>query len=396
MHRLPYKVRSAIIITTTGTLTFFGLNIVQGNEKFYSQFVMPIVHKLFDAEDAHLLAIKFAKNSFVPDMSKNQIDDDCLKVRVFNKQFQNPIGCAAGFDKNGEAMNGLFKLGFGFVEVGTVTPEPQSGNAKPRVFRLLQDRAIINRYGFNSDGYLKVFDRIKEFKADDRNEMKIVGINIGKNKESKSAIDDYAKGLSLFSSHADYLVINISSPNTPGLRNLQKKSELEILIEKLLIERNKCNKNLPILIKIAPDLTDSEINDIANTVNKFNKNKNEKIDGIIISNTTVSRPDSLVSSEYINETGGLSGKPLKSMSNELIKKIYSLTNGNVTIIGVGGVESGLDAFEKIKCGASLVQLYTALAYDGPPLINKIKKELSILLKNEGFSCVEQAVGYYNK
>lgn len=331
-----------------------------------------------------------AKYGLLPKIKQFK-DENKLQIKVLNLNFSNPIGIAAGFDKQGEAIEGLFKLGFGFVEIGSVVPKAQDGNPKPRVFRLNEDKAIINRYGFNSDGQDIIYERIEKFK-NIKNSNKIIGINLGKNKLTKDT-SDFLSGFNKFSKVADYLVINVSSPNTPGLRDLQHNDELDNLIKEVSIynlkdliiilfliklfqlvnERNKLGMKVPILVKISPDLNDDQLEDISLIVAKYS------IDGIIVCNTTINRPNTLVSNSKLQE-GGLSGSPLKQTSNELTKKMYKLTDGKITIIGVGGIENGRDALERIKNGASLIQLYTAMIYEGPIIANKIKKELIDLLK----------------
>ncbi|RMC09407.1 hypothetical protein DUI87_14415 [Hirundo rustica rustica] len=302
------------------------------------------------------------------------------EVRVLGHRFCNPLGLAAGFDKQGEAVDGLYKMGFGFVEVGTVTPKSQEGNPKPRVFRLAEDEAVINRYGFNSHGHVAVERRLRA-----RQETQIrltragmpLGVNLGKNKSSTDAVADYVAGVRTLGPLADYLVVNVSSPNTPGLRDLQGKAELRDLLSKVLAERDllPCERKPAVLVKIAPDLTAQDKQDIANVVCEVG------VDGLIVSNTTVSRPSSLRSRQRL-EHGGLSGKPLRELSTQTIREMYALTQGRVPIIGVGGVSSGQDALEKIRAGASLVQLYTALVYHGPPVVGAVKRELEELLRVE--------------
>lgn len=380
------QIRKFALFAVNGIIVGSAYGLLSGNEYFYSQYAMPIVQKVMNGEQAHNFAIKMAKYGLVP-FKKHLPNENILNIEAFNRKFDNPVGCAAGFDKNGEAMNGLFQTGFGFVEIGTITPLPQDGNPKPRVFRLTEDQAVINRYGFNSDGHLPVIERVKAFKKQEKIDHKILGINIGKNKLSNDATADYLKGVENFANYADYMVINISSPNTPGLRSLQSKKQLEQLIDPILEMRDKVQSKLPILIKIAPDLNDEELKDIAAVLTRKKKN----VDGVIISNTTISRPSSLLS-ENKKETGGLSGRPVKELSNKAIKRFYELTKGELMIIGVGGIENGQDALDKIKCGATLVQVYSAMVYQGPVLVNKIKRELIELLKKEGFSNVQQAVG----
>ncbi|XP_074646528.1 dihydroorotate dehydrogenase (quinone), mitochondrial-like isoform X2 [Tubulanus polymorphus] len=419
-----FKLTRGAMVIVGGFGIFSAYNIHSGNEKFYRDFVMPPL-RMFDAETTHSVAIKASKYGLVPRMKSE--DHASLKTTVLGLQFDNPVGLAAGFDKQGEAVKGLYKMGFGFVEVGSITPNPQDGNPKPRVFRLKEDQAIINRYGFNSDGHEVVYDRLKSLREDegqsenpaepdDRNFLNenfwtgsdrekltsyqksrcrggILGVNLGKNKTTLDSAEDYVKGVKKFGELSDYLVINISSPNTPGLRALQGRKQLQELISKVVKARNElsCAKKPPLLIKIAPDLTEQDQIDIAAVVSQ----KQCGVSGLIISNTTVSRPESL-KSKHKTETGGLSGQPLKEISTEVIKNMYSLTKGELPIIGVGGICCGADAYDKIRAGASLVQLYSALAYDGPPVINKIKRELREILQKEGFVSVADAVGADHK
>lgn len=300
------------------------------------------------------------------------------------------MGLAAGFDKNAEAIQGLNEIGFGFIEVGSVTPEPQEGNPKPRVFRLLEDQAIINRYGFNSDGISVVQERLKAVRGDAAFNG-VLGVNLGKNKLSENAIGDYKKGIEALGPYCDYLVINISSPNTPGLRSMQNKRELEDLLKATVDERNKLDKSVPLLLKISPDLNESELKDIANVIQK----KGTKIDALIVSNTTIARPETLTSG-HSQEVGGLSGAPVKDMSTKVISQMYKLTKGQVPIIGVGGIATGQDAYEKILAGASAVQIYSSMIYQGPPVVNRIKSELSTLLEENQYKSVQEAVGKGSK
>lgn len=308
------------------------------------------------------------------------------KLSLLGLDLKNPIGLAAGFDKNAEAVAGLDEMGFGFIEVGSVTPEPQPGNDKPRCFRLAEDNGIINRYGFNSDGMAKVQERLKNLRLDGSFKG-VLGVNLGKNKTSETPIEDYKKGIDALGPYCDYLVINISSPNTPGLRSMQNKRELEDLLRACVDQRNKLLKPVPLVLKISPDLNESELKDIANVVQK----KGTKVDALIVSNTTISRPESLISG-HSQEVGGLSGAPVKDLSTKVISQMFKLTKGAVPIIGVGGIGSGQDAYEKILAGASAVQIYTAIVFQGPPVVSRIKRELSELLQNDNFSSVRDAVG----
>ncbi|CAE1292947.1 DHODH [Acanthosepion pharaonis] len=385
------QVRDVCVIISGGTVCFSCISLYQGNEKFYKQFVMPAV-QILNPETAHKIGVALAKYHFF--QKPKTPDPPILKTNVWGHEFRNPVGLAAGFDKHGEAVDGILKMGFGFLEVGSITPEPQPGKEKPRVFRLTEDKAIINRYGFNSDGHKVVYKRLAD--REERQKIKepgILGINLGKNKDSLDAANDYVQGVRLFGELADFLVINISSPNTSGLRDLQAKENLENLINKVVTERNqlKCGKKPPLLVKISPDLTDKDKEDIAEVVIK----EKNSVDGLIISNTTVSRSESLISSHQ-KETGGLSGAPLKHMSTLVLRDMYSLTQGKLPIIGVGGISSGKDAYDKIKAGASLVELYTALAYQGPVVVNKIKRELAELLEADGYTSVADAVGADHK
>ncbi|XP_050679122.1 dihydroorotate dehydrogenase (quinone), mitochondrial isoform X2 [Leptidea sinapis] len=311
-----------------------------------------------------------------------------LKTKFLNNELSNPIGIAAGFDKHGDAISGLRRIGFSIVEIGSITPEPQPGNPKPRVFRLPEDNAVINRYGFNSEGYENVLKKIKHIDKVtlDRG---ILGINLGRNKDSQDAVHDYTLGIKTFNEIADYFVINISSPNTPGLRALQNKKELTELLTAINKTMNSLqeDKRPPLLLKLAPDLSVDEMKDIVSVINK----KDSRVDGLIISNTTFDR-NNLSNQEFAHETGGLSGKPLTSKSTEMIRIMYKLTQGKVPIIGVGGIFTGQDAYEKILAGASAIQIYTALIYHGPPIVSKIKSELAELLLKDGYSTVTDAVG----
>jgi dihydroorotate dehydrogenase len=293
-------------------------------------------------------------------------------MNLWNKKFLNPLGLAAGYDKNGESIESILDLGFGFMEIGSITPEPQLGNSLPRVFRLINDKAVINRYGFNSDGHLKVKKRLQKLIKDPN---KLLGINLGKNKTSDDAIKDYILGIERLGEFADFLIINVSSPNTPGLRSLQRREVLQDLLMNIQKSRDLNCKNIPLLVKIAPDVTDQEILDIASVIKKL------QIDGIIIGNTTISRPNTLKDIKIANEIGGLSGKPLKSLTLDKVKKFYIATNGSIPIIGCGGISTAEDVIEYGKAGASLIELYTGMIFEGPGIVTNIKQEL--LEKLEG-------------
>ena len=333
-----------------------------------------------DPEAAHDLAIKSLKANILPKSFFDVEDENLLKVNLFNKQISNPIGLAAGFDKSAEVYNSLFKLGFGFVEVGTITPKRQLGNPKPRIFRLEKDQALINRLGFNNHGIDIVSDRISRNPPNG-----FLGVNIGPNKETKNKADDYYYCLSKLPTYTNYITINISSPNTEGLRDFHNVSDMEKLLVGINKIKKKHNIEKPIVIKISPDINENEINGIVELINQHD------IQGIIVCNTTDKNRTSLQDSKK-NEKGGLSGQPLKDLSTELIKKFYIETKGKVEIIGVGGVDSGKTAFEKICAGANVVQLYTGMVYKGPGIVKKIKKELISILKKNNLKNISDAVG----
>ena len=310
-------------------------------------------------------------------------DPPCLAVRLWGRGFPNPVGLAAGFDKHAEVPDAMLGFGFGFVEVGTVTPRPQPGNPPPRLFRLTEDQALINRFGFNSEGLPAVAARLRAR----RGKGGIVGANIGKNRDTQDDIGDYVQGVAMLAPLADYLTINVSSPNTPGLRNLQRKSTLERLIERVMAARQAAvsREPPPLLLKIAPDLTREERRDIAQVALASG------IDGLIVANCTVARPATL-KSRHAPEPGGLSGPVLFAPSTALLAEMYRLTQGKIPLVGTGGIASGADAYAKIRAGASLVQLYTALVYQGPGLVERIKRELVQLLDRDGHASVPAAVG----
>jgi dihydroorotate dehydrogenase len=312
-----------------------------------------------DAEEAHLLTIRALK--CLPPLPIPKSDPK-LAQTLFGLNFPNPLGLAPGFDKNAEVPDAMLRLGFGFTEVGTLTPLPQSGNPKPRLFRLTEDQAVINRMGFNNQGHWEALKRLKR-----RRRVGIVGVNIGANKDSVDRASDYVAGIAAFSDVADYITINISSPNTPGLRGLQSAKELESLLNRLNDARATQAKRPAMLLKIAPDLGEEEMSDIADCC------ENGAVDGVIISNTTLSRP--LLSSVHGSETGGLSGRPLFSLSTRQLARFYLISKGKIPLIGVGGIEDGITALAKIEAGASLLQVYSALVYRGPQLIGDILRTL---------------------
>lgn len=343
--------------------------------------VGPLIRCL-DAERAHGMAICALKNGWVP--ASQPVDDAVLKSRVLGLDFSNPVGLAAGFDKNAEVPDAMLAQGFGFVEIGSVTPRPQSGNAKPRLFRLTPDQAVINRMGFNNAGMDSVAAHLK---ARPQNPRGWVGVNLGKNKDTEDALDDYIKGINTLAPLADYIVINVSSPNTPGLRALQGREPLAHLLNgaKDALGKLALKTSPPLLLKVAPDLTAEDKQDIADVA------LNVGIDGLIATNTTIERPPSL-RHPLKTEGGGLSGQPLFKSSTAVLADFYRLTEGQIVLIGVGGIASGAQAYQKIRSGASLVQLYSAMTYHGPGLVNRINRELAACLKRDGFTSVSEAVG----
>ena len=341
--------------------------------------IRSLIFKL-DPEAAHNLAIKSLKFNFVPSMPDENKDDPLFKTELFGKDIENPIGMAAGFDKNAEVYNSLFKLGFGFVEVGTITPLKQYGNPKPRVFRLVEDEALINRLGFNNLGAENIINKIKKNKK-----IGILGVNIGPNKDSENRIEDYLKCLKIFHQVADYITINISSPNTENLRKFHNQKQLDNLLKDIKKEKQNLNSKIPIVVKVSPDIIDSEIDEISQVLLGNNVN------GIIISNTSDSTRESLTNIQK-HQKGGLSGKPIKIKSNILISKFYKLLKGKIKIIGVGGVDSGASAYEKFLAGANYVQLYTGMVYRGPNIVSMIKKELRELLLKDSVKNFSEIVG----
>jgi dihydroorotate dehydrogenase len=339
-------------------------------------------------ESAHALTLFALEHSTNWGMAASPADDDpILRSTVWGYKFSNPVGLAAGFDKDGRAIDGLLALGFGFVELGSVTPSPQPGNPKPRIFRLPEDEAVINRFGFNSSGVEKVADRLLKFRRNGRRNQGIVGVNLGKNRDAVDAAADYASGAARFAPLADYLVINVSSPNTPGLRELQQADRLAAIVTQTqaAAANPQEGKQPPLLVKIASDLDDDGRRAVAEVALAT------RIDGIIVGNTTITRPSGLQGHHRL-EAGGLSGRPLMALSTEALGAMCKLTEGRIPLIGTGGVASGADAYAKIRAGASLVQLYTALIYQGPRLVCRIKSELAAQLRADGYSSLEQAIG----
>ena len=329
-----------------------------------------------DAEAAHGLAIRALKTGLLP--GDGRADAASLATKVWGRSLPNPIGLAAGFDKNAEVADAMLAQGFGLVEIGSVTPRPQEGNPRPRLFRLPQDRGVINRMGFPGQGIDAARSRLAA-----RPRRGFVGVNVGANKDSVDRAADYVTGCVALAPYADYLVCNVSSPNTPGLRNLQGRSELAGLLKR--VQDAVAARPVPLVVKIAPDATDEDLDDIVFVCRDL------KLDGIIIGNTTLSRPASL-KSERRGETGGLSGAPLTALSTEVLRKTARRVERQFPLIGCGGVGSGADAYAKIRAGATLVQLYSAMVFEGPPIIRRIKDELAALLARDGFSAVADAVG----
>ncbi|XP_067399499.1 dihydroorotate dehydrogenase (quinone), mitochondrial isoform X3 [Emydura macquarii macquarii] len=385
---LRQRLREAAAVLGAGSLLCVSCLAAAGEERFYAERLVPGLQRLLGPEAAHALALRLLRMGVLPRAPPP--DPAMLEVCVLGRRFRNPVGLAAGFDKHGEAVDGLYKMGFGFVEVGSVTPKPQEGNPKPRVFRLPEDQAVINRYGFNSHGHALVARRLRARQGAQLQLTEAgmpLGINLGKNKLSVDAVADYTDGVRTLGPLADYLVVNVSSPNTPGLRALQGRGELRCLLAKVLQERDalRCARKPAVLVKIAPDLTAQDKRDIASVVTELG------VDGLIVTNTTTSRPSSLRGA-LRTEPGGLSGRPLRELSTQTVREMYALTHGTVPIIGVGGVSSGQDVLEKIRAGASLVQMYTALTYRGPPVVGAVKRELEALLREQGFQSVTEAVG----
>jgi dihydroorotate dehydrogenase len=341
----------------------------------------PVLMRM-DPENAHRLTIRVLRTGLVPKQSA--ANDKVLAIDAMGLNFPNPVGLAAGFDKNAEVPDAMLGQGFGFVEIGSVTPQPQYGNPRPRLFRLPQDNAVINRNGFNNEGLDVVAARLEARMG----RPGLLGANVGANKDSEDRIADYVTGINRLAGLSDYMTINISSPNTPGLRDLQGKAEMDELLTRCCAARDDLvaagQPRKPLLVKVAPDLDDLGREVIAEAVLAHG------IDGLIISNTTLSR-DGLQHANK-SEVGGMSGAPLFALSTDVLRDMSRLTKGRITLVGAGGISSGADAYAKIRAGASLVQFYTALAYAGPRLVITIKKDLAACLKRDGFSSVVEAVG----
>jgi len=342
---------------------------------------LPLLRWL-DPEDAHRMAIQGLRLLPRP---RVRTDNPMLAVRAFGLNFPSPIGMAAGFDKNAEVPDELLRLGFGFVEIGTVTPRPQAGNPRPRLFRLEADEGVINRMGFNNDGGDVVLRRL----AARASLGGIVGVNIGANKDSPDRTADYVRLIELFAPVASYFTVNVSSPNTPGLRNLQQASQLDDLLGRVIEARERVRKNsgdTPVLLKIAPDLSLNELDDVVQVA------RSRRVDGMIVSNTTLARPASLRDARRAREQGGLSGRPLFRLSTRMVAETYVRVEGAFPLIGVGGIDSGGAALMKIRAGASLIQLYSSLVYKGLGLLDEIKTDLVSVLRRTGRESIDEIVG----
>jgi dihydroorotate dehydrogenase len=371
---LACLVIAAIVICTTPLWSYIRSSNLYW--AFSDKICMPLLRQL-DPEVAHQLSIKAVNWDFAPiDATK---DHQSLQTTVWGIEFPNPIGLAAGFDKQALAMDGLLKLGFGFIEIGGVTPNPQPGNPKPRLFRLSEDQAIINRFGLNSDGQAVVAQRLAEFH--NQQAHGIVGVNLAKNTTSNDLIGDYKKGIKNLGQHVDFIVLNVSCPNVAWTKELSKNGdEMKDMVCAVKKERDSTLAGLtklpPLLMKLAPNMSEQD---------------KEHMDGLVVANTTSERPESL-QSDNRKETGGLSGLPVKAAALQTLKDMYRLTKGKMPIIGVGGIASGADVYERIRAGASLVEIYTALIYHGPGLLIDIKHDLAELLQRDGFASVHDAVG----
>jgi len=346
-------------------------------------FIRPILFSI-DPEKAHSLAIAALKKGLLPKIKSKP--NPLLHTQMCGLEFDHPIGLAAGFDKQAEVISQTLDLGFSYTEIGGVTPLPQSGNPKPRLFRIPESKAIINRFGLNSVGADVVHRRLVAFRdTQTRVARRIVGVNLAKNKDTKDAAADYVKGVEVFAPYADFLTLNVSSPNTPGLRDMQAHEALSELLRRVCEARAQTKYHPLIFLKIAPDISLDEARDIAGVALTFN------IDALIVSNTTTSRP-AYLPPKMAQQTGGLSGQPLFEMSTGLLGTLYQITRDKIPLIGCGGVFTGAQAYAKIRAGASLIQIYTALVYEGPRVVARITSELATLLKRDGFASLKEAVG----
>lgn len=390
--------RSVLAVAGLAAAAAGGAYVFDARAGIHEYVFCPLIRTFTDAETGHKLGIQLMKYGLAPKLrgEDRRLEAELaplLGVDVFGTRLKSPIGLAAGLDKDGEAIDALFDTGFSYVEIGSITPEPQPGNPSPRFFRLPRDDAVINRYGFNSSGHFSVLATLaKRFLANVAPDTtansfrngKLLAVNLGKNKTGDE-VEDYVKGVQRLGPYADVLVVNVSSPNTPGLRDLQSELKLTNLLETVVAEReklgaNKLGRKPPVLVKVAPDLTEPEIASIATSA------KLAKVDGIVISNTTVQRPGDLLTTDktLVNQTGGLSGKPLKPLSLQALRTLRKYTkDSDLVLVGCGGISSGQDALEFGKAGATFVELYTAFAYKGPGLPAKIRDELAALLIKEG-------------
>ncbi|GJP64473.1 hypothetical protein CLOP_g21458 [Closterium sp. NIES-67] len=401
---------AGIIVSTMDPKSFSALSFAA------TDYMTPFI-RLLDPETSHQLAVLSGEWGLTP--REYRADPPSLATTVWGRRFTNPVGMAAGFDKDGRCIDSMFALGLGFTEIGSVTPLPQPGNPKPRCFRLTEQKAVINRYGFNSAGIADVAERLSAWQAKrqqqeaqdgkragdgqkeagggqkknvvvERVREGVLAVNLGKNKLTEDAAADYVQGVHSLGRFADVLVVNVSSPNTPGLRKLQGRTQLQALLQRVQAARNEMEWGKegppPLVLKIAPDLTTEDMADIAAVALSL------KIDGLVVSNTTISRPDSVLGLVNADEVGGLSGKPLFELSTAVLRQMYSLTKGQIPIIGCGGIYTGEDAYKKIRAGASLVQLYTSMVFEGAGVVPKIKKELAECLARDGFTSVAEAVG----
>ncbi|KAI8925388.1 hypothetical protein BC831DRAFT_461367 [Entophlyctis helioformis] len=379
---IPYLLTGVAAVAGIAGSVLAYVYLTDTRASVYKWLGMPLMHALYDPEEGHKLSIWLAKHGLVP--RERTTDDELLKIQLWGKTVTNPLGLAAGYDKHAEAVDSLFGFGFGLVEIGSVTPKPQPGNPKPRMFRLPQDKAVINRYGFNSEGHGESWFQgvdataVTKTATPPRNRSlqpdRLLGVNLGKNKTSPAdSNDDYVAGIAALGAYADYLVINISSPNTPGLRALQRREPIERLLRDAKTARDTllpAGHRPPLLVKIAPDLGDSEIEDVAAVVASVG------VDGVIISNTTISRPDTLASDTKLSrEFGGLSGPPVLPLALRVVSRFYALTGGSVPIIGCGGIRTAEDALAFAAAGASAVQV--------PGLVHDIKVGVTDILSKRG-------------
>ena len=350
--------------------------------KFLAAKASKALHRL-DPETAHDMAIAALRSGVVP-LRRRYVTSPRLETRFAGLRLPNPVGLAAGLDKNAVALGGLAKAGFGFLEVGAATPLPQPGNPKPRLFRLDEDRAAINRFGFNSDGMRKVAERLAKWRSSRSGKDAVVGLNLGANRDSADPAADFARVLAECGPHLDFATVNVSSPNTAGLRGLQAAERLERVLGRVMEARSLLANPIPVFVKIAPDMGDADLGDVVQVVRETG------ISGIVATNTTVAREG--LTSRDRGESGGLSGKPLFDMSTRILARLWRLSEGSVPLIGVGGVASAQDAYEKIRAGAGAVQMYTAMVFDGLGLAARIAEGLDALLARDGHANVADAVG----